>query len=205
MGGTPYNMGLNFRKMKPRQNVSEKNAYPDPMAPPVSPGKAFAALSKAQEQFYETHIRKQEMILTDLTEKWRWRLDTLDHALQPVVNLRTGICFGYEALIRNYQEAGFETIDDVFDAAFTDHVLHRVDLALRKKAIEKLRQLPWHESVVLFYNVDSRLWDSKDFDHDNAVDLLKRLSFSAERICFEVSEKRPLVLTQQLMDIRRRL
>ncbi len=145
------------------------------------------------------------MILTDLTEKWRWRLDTLDHALQPVVNLRTGICFGYEALIRNYQEAGFETIDDVFDAAFTDHVLHRVDLALRKKAIEKLRQLPWHESVVLFYNVDSRLWDSKDFDHDNAVDLLKRLSFSAERICFEVSEKRPLVLTQQLMDIRRRL
>ena len=80
---------------------------------------------------------------------WTERLERLDFALQPIVNIHSGICYGYEALLRNHLEAGFTTIGSVFDEAYHDGVLHQVDLLLREKACTKYAGLSWCKTTKL--------------------------------------------------------
>ncbi len=41
---------------------------------------------------------------------WDKITDKLDYALQPIVKISSGVVYGYEALLRNYAEAGFERV-----------------------------------------------------------------------------------------------
>ncbi len=73
-----------------------------------------------------------------LPEKWQKRIDIIEHAFQPIVNpLSGGALFAVECLLRNYDQAGFNDIFEVFDSAYDDGLLLSVDLELRKKAIKK--------------------------------------------------------------------
>ena len=60
---------------------------------------------------------------TALPPAWRDRAAALDFALQPIVNIHTGSCFGLECLLRGYGDAGFGSIQEVLDAAWHDRVL----------------------------------------------------------------------------------
>jgi len=53
-----------------------------------------------------------------LSEKWNSLVELADFAFQPIVNIYTGKLYAVEALIRNYENAGFATIDCIFDTAF---------------------------------------------------------------------------------------
>ncbi len=55
-----------------------------------------------------------------LNEKWQTLLDVADFAFQPIVNIYTGKLYAVEALIRNYEGAGFVTIDAIFGPKFFD-------------------------------------------------------------------------------------
>jgi len=58
-----------------------------------------------------------------LNEIWLSRIAQIDYAFQPIVNIHSGVCYGYEALLRNYEAAGFSSILDFFDAAYDDQFL----------------------------------------------------------------------------------
>ncbi|MFO7883736.1 MAG: EAL domain-containing protein, partial [Desulfobacteraceae bacterium] len=122
-------------------------------------------------------------------ETWLLRLNALDHAFQPVVNIHTGVCFGCEALLRNHEAAGFSSIEDVFNSAYKDNVLHQVDLILREKAIEKFSTFRYKNECKLFYNLDNRLINSKDYKTGNTSDILKKHNYTKDALCFEISEK----------------
>ena len=70
-------------------------------------------------------------------QKWSSNLDCIDYAFQPIVNIHTGAVYGYEALIRNVEKAGFKSIFAFFDSAFENKVLHPLDLWLRQEAQKK--------------------------------------------------------------------
>ena len=70
------------------------------------------------------------------------KIQRIDYAFQPIVNIHTGECYGYEALIRKSEEAGFSSIDAIFEEAFESGVLHEADLILREKAIAKFNINP---------------------------------------------------------------
>ena len=72
-----------------------------------------------------------------LEERWDRIVGAVSFAFQPIVNRITGVVFGYEALLRQYQDAGFESIEVLFEAAFRERVLYDVDLALRRKVFKK--------------------------------------------------------------------
>jgi EAL domain-containing protein (putative c-di-GMP-specific phosphodiesterase class I)/GGDEF domain-containing protein len=137
---------------------------------------------------------------------WQKCLAQVDYAFQPVVNIHSGICFGYEALVRNVQAAGFDAISAFFDQAHHDKVLLMVHRGLFKKATEKFRSIPWHRRVSLFYNLDNRLFGSDDYDLDAVIDALDSQDFDKGKLCFEISEQheicRPLELTERLKAIR---
>ncbi len=100
--------------------------------------------------------------------RWLHAIETIDFAFQPIVNIHTGACYGYEALLRNHMEAtttlGVEpSIGAIFDSAYLSNVLHQVDLALREKAVEKFAKIGWHRRMKLFFNLDNRVLSSSDY------------------------------------------
>ncbi|MBF0211623.1 MAG: GGDEF domain-containing protein [Desulfamplus sp.] len=127
------------------------------------------------------------MVLHD--DEWLKRIAKIDFAFQPIVNIHTGVCYGYEALLRNYKEAGFETIDSFFNEAYCDKLLHNIDTDLRKKVIKKFSLLPNDQSVKLFFNLDSRILESCDYEFGNTAKMLKLYGLPQSTICFELSEK----------------
>ncbi|SDU25869.1 GGDEF domain-containing protein [Desulfobacula phenolica] len=134
-------------------------------------------------------------------EKWIERLSKIDFAYQPIVNIHTGNAFGFEALLRFHKEAGFSSIDDVFDQAYTHEMLHPVDLFLREKAFAKFAKFKGQSHIKLFYNLDNRLFDTNDYSPGNTAQMLGEYGYSLDDICFEISEKHQLACNKHVSKI----
>lgn len=101
-----------------------------------------------------------ETPIPPLHKRWRDALACLDIAFQPIVNIHTGACVAYEALVRNTELAGFGGIFDFFDASHDDGILRQVDSAIQALAIGKFARLPHCHTTKLFLNVDGRAMTS---------------------------------------------
>jgi diguanylate cyclase (GGDEF)-like protein len=124
-----------------------------------------------------------------LSEKWQRIVAVTEYAFQPIVNTTTGEAFGYEALLRGVKEhTPFDSIAQLFDAAFEDQVLYHLELLLRQKAITKFAATGLLEKGKLFLNVDNRILSMGDYQLGNTRALLKRLNINPSSLCFEVSE-----------------
>jgi len=111
----------------------------------------------------------------------------LEYALQPIIDSHTGTIYGFEALIRNFDQFGHDTPIDVFNHAFEIGCLRELELALRRKAIEKFASLH-HTGTKLFLNVDPRLLEEEGFLLPETMTVLLQHEINPARICFEVSE-----------------
>lgn len=140
---------------------------------------------------------------TDLHE-WQARLEHIDFAFQPIVNIHTGACFGFEALMRNVGAAGFASIGELFDKANQENLLHQVDLLLRLKALKKYVRIEGYQFTKLFYNLDNRLFDSQDYRPGNTCLLLDEMGIPMANICFEISERHKLDNVKEKAEILKR-
>lgn len=127
--------------------------------------------------------------LTDIF--WINAISKLSYALQPIVNIHTGICYGYEALLRGWKEAGFNSIESVFDMAYEENCLHNVELSLRAKAVSTFSKipLPIRGNSKLFLNLDPRVLASGDYRPGNTLQILHDFNLPKDIICFEISER----------------
>ncbi|MBI5558575.1 MAG: EAL domain-containing protein, partial [Deltaproteobacteria bacterium] len=123
---------------------------------------------------------------------WMAIVDTLDFAFQPIVNIHTGVCLGYEALVRNWAAAGFSSIQQMFDAAYLYNKLAHFEYLLREKAIRKYVALPHYQQTTFFLNLDNRILHAPDEVCGNFSNLLAELGIQADMICLEISEKHPI-------------
>jgi diguanylate cyclase (GGDEF)-like protein len=116
-------------------------------------------------------------------------IETLDFALQPIVNIYSGVCIGYECLLRNVEEAGFRSIRDFFDTAYKEQYLYRIDIMLREKAIKKFYQLEGYSKMRLFYNIDNRVLSMPDYKTGLTTKILQKYRLNHNNVCFEISER----------------
>jgi len=137
----------------------------------------------------------------NLSAPWVEALDILDYAFQPVVNLHTGACSGYEALLRNHKEAGFGSIHGLLDAAFDEDSLHELDLSLREKAFERFIELSRGREVLLYFNLDNRILMTNDYTPGNTHRMLGRFGLRPEQVCFEISERHRFHSYLQMRDL----
>lgn len=136
-------------------------------------------------------------------DHWNDILDTLDLAFQPIVNIHSGACFGYEALLRNTEAAGFATIADVFDACHALGILPDMEAALCEKALAKFVSLPNFADSRLFLNVDNRALDPSGALAQRMRALLERYGVAESSVTFEISERHPLGQPTEVVEIFR--
>ncbi|OHD37469.1 MAG: hypothetical protein A2355_06735 [Spirochaetes bacterium RIFOXYB1_FULL_32_8] len=131
-------------------------------------------------------LDKTELTIWDIWEK---KLEYIDFAFQPIINIATGKLYAVEALIRNYELAGFQTIDEFFDTAYNDGLLFKIDIYLREKAVAKFVTLPFYKQIKLFFNYDPRCLEMKDYISGSTEKILENYNVTEEQFCFEISEK----------------
>lgn len=123
-------------------------------------------------------------------------LDAVDtklvYAFQPIVNIDTGIAFGYEALLRGINQTDFGSIAGFFDTAYAYGILEEVESRLQRKAVEAFLRLP-SRTAILFLNVDARLLASGKAVIDGMAAAIAASGLSADRFCLELPETQDIV------------
>ena len=92
-----------------------------------------------------------------LSGRWGGILAAVDVAFQPVVNIHTGRCFGWELLLRGHEALGYPTVAGFLDASHAAGMLAEVEMAVRRKAAAKLSGVRTAADMALFLNLDRRL------------------------------------------------
>ncbi len=111
---------------------------------------------------------------------------------QPIVNIKTGEIFGYEALVRGFNNLGFKNPPQLFDYAYQEGFLFHLDLALRELAIHEFIE-NFKMGHRLFFNLDCRVIFSKDFKKGETLKILESLGVPPSMLVFEVSESFEMV------------
>ncbi len=124
-----------------------------------------------------------------LPDKWMASLKKIDYAFQPITNSLTGVVFAVEALIRDVDQAGYDSVEDFFDQAYQDGVLFALDLELRKIAIRKFIEIEFHQKIKLYYNYDIRMLEMADHRFGATEGILTGYQLSNEAVCFELNER----------------
>jgi diguanylate cyclase (GGDEF)-like protein len=118
-------------------------------------------------------------------------VDRLEFAFQPIVNIATGHCFGYEALLRRYEAFGFSDQRAFFDACHAEGELDSVQLRLWDQALARFGVLTSGRGVRLFLNIDSRSLDGGDAFPSNIRSLLSHHDVPESAVTFEISAPPP--------------
>ncbi len=117
----------------------------------------------------------------------------LDFAFQPIVDIETQEIYAVEALLRNVEKLGYSSIHQFFDTAYSHGLLYALDLILREKAVKKFTQLENYGAIKLFYNLDNRLLEMKDYASGNTEAILKEFDLDKSTLCFEISERHEVI------------
>ncbi|NQY95306.1 MAG: EAL domain-containing protein [Campylobacteraceae bacterium] len=125
-----------------------------------------------------------------LDKTWLHIIDNIDFAFQPIVDINTGKTLAYEALLRNYKEVGFDSIDSFFDTAYEEKILHTLDIKLRKKVLKKIiNSKLYDKDLKIFYNLDNRIIEMPNYKEGQTSKILDKLNIDKNILTFEISEK----------------
>lgn len=116
-------------------------------------------------------------------------VEVVQFAFQPIVNIYNGVAMGFEALLRGHQAAGFHSIQEVFDTAYTEGSLFALDLLLLEKALRTFKTLAFHGNCKLFYNIDNRVLSMPDCSSAETLRIIKRCGVHPSMVVFEISER----------------
>ncbi len=138
-------------------------------------------------------MRQMAVANDDPDEYWTDIVGRLDVAFQPIVNIHTGACYGYETLLRNCEQAGFASIQDFFDRCHDRGVLGEIEMVVRDKSLAKFTRLPHHRQTKLFLNLDNRgLAVDRDLPA-RSRDLMEYHGVPENSVVFELSERHDFI------------
>ncbi len=106
---------------------------------------------------------------------------------QPIVSLKDGSIFGYEALSRGPENTVLENPSMLFDIARVHGKLWDLEFLCRIKALEKASMC--NDSFHVFINVDPDIINDEKFKSGFTKEFLKKFEINPQNIVFEITEK----------------
>lgn len=124
----------------------------------------------------------------DLMEKFFSVLDEkkIKTVFQPIVSLRDGSIYGYEALTRGPEDSILHYPGILFELAQKYGMLWELELLCRTKAIETAHNLD--ARIKLFLNVNPNVINDAKFKQGFTKEYLNSFSMNPEDIVFEITE-----------------
>jgi len=122
-------------------------------------------------------------------------LAALDYALQPVVDIGTGVVYGYEAQIRNCDLVGARSADDLIDEAHAAGYLPELEARLVEKALERFASLKIAQGTKLYFKLDGRDLGEENDPRMALNELVTSAGLQVSQICLEFSERHQQTFT----------
>ncbi|TYC65159.1 EAL domain-containing protein [Stappia sp. BW2] len=122
-------------------------------------------------------------------------LTKLDYALQPVVDIGTGVVYGYEAQIRNCDLLGAQSADELIDFAFAEGYLPQLEAHLLVKAMKRFGNLKIAQGTKLYFKLDGRNLGHDDDPRMRLGKLVAEAGLQVNQICLEFSERHQQTFT----------
>ncbi|MDN3719860.1 EAL domain-containing protein [Roseibium salinum] len=122
-------------------------------------------------------------------------LNALDYALQPVVDIGTGVVYGYEAQIRNWELVGATSPDHLIDIAHAEGFLPELEAQLLRKAFVRFKDLKIAQDTKLYFKLDGRNLGRDDDPRMHLAQIAGEAGMSANQICLEFSERHQQTFT----------
>lgn len=119
--------------------------------------------------------------------------------LQPIVSLRDGAVFGYEALSRGPAGGPLEKPDALIAAALRHGRMLELEHLFRHSALRAARRLP--AGLRLFLNVNPNIIQDARFREGFTREYLTRFALCAEDIVFEITERESVANLQGFLGI----
>ncbi len=119
-------------------------------------------------------------------------LDVMENRLittvfQPIVSLRDGSVFGYEALSRGPEDSPLRSPAALFDCAKRFNMLWELEWLCRVTAIETVLKVKLQSKI--FLNVNPKIMHDPKFRQGFTREYLGKYRLDPERIVFEITEK----------------
>jgi len=111
-------------------------------------------------------------------------------AFQPIANLATGQCFGYEVLVTGAERLDYASTEAMFDAFHQTGQLGALEINVRGQALALAGALPSMAERTLFFNLDWRIGDALDA----VLDATSPLRGTAAQIVTEIAARPSLEL-----------
>lgn len=138
---------------------------------PYAPGDAVVSSGDAQRQAFLDLLHNQN----------------ITSVLQPIVSLRDGAVFGYEALGRGPSGTLLENPETLIQCALENGCMLELEHLFRRSALRAARQIP--SGIRLFLNVNPNIIQDPHFGMGFTKEYLTRFAISAEDIVFEITER----------------
>lgn len=132
-------------------------------------------------------IRTDDFAVTDILKKER-----ICTFFQPVVSLKTGQIFAYEALVRGIRDDAdsFIAPDELFSRAERETVSLEFDRLCRKKALENFQGFHHTSAALMFMNINTSVIDSSENEKPHISTISQQMGFDPRHIGLEVIESR---------------
>ena len=127
----------------------------------------------------------------------------LTPVFQPIVDLRTGVVLGFEALVRPEPGGPFPDSEHLFTAAAQSGRTVELDLASLETVAEGASGIS--NDHILSLNLSAKTLEVKDFDSGWLLNTLVRYGISPSRVIVELTERDPIVDVKRLQNNVRHL
>jgi EAL domain-containing protein (putative c-di-GMP-specific phosphodiesterase class I)/GGDEF domain-containing protein len=124
---------------------------------------------------------EEELFLRVLKDK---RIETV---FQPIISLKNGKVFGYEALSRGPELTDMESPERLFDSAQSFGKVWELEYLCRTKALESAMQQKIKSR--LFLNVNPNIMKDDEFRKGFTRESLNRFAIDPKQIIFEITER----------------
>lgn len=118
-------------------------------------------------------------------------IERLEYAFQPIVNVSTGHCFGYEALLRHYEDCGYTSPRGFFDACEAAGLLNAAQMQLWERAVQKFAAMTGEHAPRLFLKIDARSLSNSELLARHIKGLLAHYDLPESAVAFEVADLPP--------------